>query len=167
MIGGRRRFTRDRQGRFRAGLGAGERRLLKSLPAQVQGLLEEHHPFTQRVFPVAYPTDEKAQEEYREIMGGHLLIRHQHALDVLTSTVDSPSIDEEEIREWLDALEVLRLVLGTQLDVSEDPAMVDESDPRAPQLAVYGYLSILQGEIIESLSELLPDDAAGGQGVEE
>jgi hypothetical protein len=98
------------------------------------------------------------------MMGAHLLHRHQDALDTLTMTVDAPSLDEEEIHEWLDALEVLRLVLGTQLDVIEDEIVVEESDPHAAQVAVYRYLSMLQGEIVDSLAATLPKGEAGGGG---
>ena len=44
------------------------------------------------------------------------------------------TIDEDELHEWLDAVEVLRLVLGTQLDVCEDFAEVDADDPRSAQI---------------------------------
>jgi len=159
---GRRRFARDRHGRFRTGLGSKERELLKALPRPATELLEVQDPSVQRVFPVAYPNDEKAESDYREMMGSNLLQRHQHSLDTLATTADSSSLDEEEIHQWLDALEVLRLVLGTQLDVSEDIAVVDDSDPRAPQFAVYRYLSMLQGEIIDSLAEALPGGAGAG-----
>jgi len=154
---GRRRFTRDRRGRFRTGLSTPERELLRALPHQAQGLLEARDTNAARVFPVAYPQDAKAESEYREMMGTHLLQRHQHALDTLASTVDEPSLDEDEIHQWLDALEVLRLVLGTQLDVSEDVIVLEESDPLAPQVAVYRYLSMLQGEIVDSLAQSLPE----------
>jgi Domain of unknown function (DUF2017) len=157
---GKRRFTRDRHGRFRTGLGADERQLLRSLPRQAQGLLEARHPNAARVFPVAYPQDARAESDYREMMGAHLLERHQHALETLVATVDAQSVDEEELHQWLDALEVLRLVLGTQIDVSEDEMLMEESDPRVPQVAVYRYLSMLQGEIVDSLAETLPKGGA-------
>ena len=147
---------RDRHGRYRTGLAEAERQLLKVLPSQIKGLLDSRDPSTKRVFPVAYPGDEEAEKEYREMMGEHLLARHQHSFDVLVATVDSQSVDEEEIHHWLDALEVLRLILGTQLDVSEDPLVFEEEDYRAPQFALYSYLSMLQGEIIESLASALP-----------
>jgi hypothetical protein len=161
---GRHRFSRDRHGRFRTGLGAAERELLKVLPSQAQSLLESHDESTRRVFPVAYPGDERAEDDYRQMMGTHLLDRHRQSLETLASSVDAPTVDEEELHQWLDALEVLRLVLGTQLDVGEDPLTFDENDPLAPQYAVYGYLSALQGEIIDSLSESLPDE---GRAVED
>jgi len=155
---GRRRFTRDRHGRFRTGLTAGERELLKALPRQAQGLLEARDPNAARVFPVAYPNDARAESEYREMMGEHLLKKHQRSLDTLASTIDRSTVDEDDILQWLDALEVLRLVLGTQLDVSEDTIVVEDSDPRAPQVAVYRYLSMLQEEIVETLAAALPSE---------
>ncbi len=153
----RHRFKRDRQGRIRLGLEGPEQQLLAMLPRQVQELLEQDDPSTKRVFPVAYTDDAKAQADYKEMMGAQLLNQHQRSLDTLASTASAPSIDESEIHEWLDAVEVLRLVLGTQLDVSEDGAMVDESDPRSTEFTVYHYLSMLQDEIVEALAAGLPD----------
>jgi hypothetical protein len=160
---GRRRFTRDRHGRYRPGLGAGERELLRTLPAEALSLLESRDPATRRVFPVAYPHDEASESEYQEMMTNHLSNRHQLALDTLAGTADASSVSEEEINQWLDALEVMRLLLGTQLDVSEDAIVVEEDDERAPQYAVYSYLSMLQSEIIDSLAQALPKDGRPGQ----
>jgi hypothetical protein len=153
----RSRFKRDRQGRFRVGLEGPEQQLLAMLPRQVQELLETDDPSTTRVFPVAYPDDAGAEADYREMMGSQLLQLHQRSLDTLSATAAAVTIEESEIHEWLDALEVLRLVLGTQLDVSEDAPMVEDSDPRAAQFTVYHYLSMLQGEIVDALAAALPD----------
>ncbi|MGH9018044.1 MAG: DUF2017 family protein [Acidimicrobiales bacterium] len=153
----RSRFRRDRQGRYRVGLEAPEQQLLAMLPRQVQELLEQDDPSTVRVFPVAYADDAAAEAEYREMMGSHLLQQHQRSLDTLAATATATTVEESEIHEWLDALEVLRLVLGTQLDVSEDGAAIDDADPRATQFAVYHYLSMLQGEIVDALAAALPD----------
>jgi hypothetical protein len=153
----RTRFKRDRQGRYRVGLEGPEQQLLSMLPRQVQELLEQDDPSTKRVFPVAYTDDPKAEADFREMMGSQLLEQHQRSLDTLAATAMTPTLEESEIHEWLDALEVLRLVLGTQLDVSEDGAMIDESDPRAAQFTIYHYLSMLQGEIVDALAAGLPD----------
>jgi hypothetical protein len=152
------RSRRGRQGRFRIGLEGPEQQLLSMLPRQVQELLEQDDPSTARVFPVAYTDDARAEADYREMMGSQLLQQHQRSLDTLAATAAASSIDEGEIHEWLDALEVLRLVLGTQLDVSEDGAMVDDTDPRLAQFTVYHYLSMLQGEIVDALAAALPDE---------
>src|SRR5580658_7865166 len=160
----RHRFNRDRQGRFRVGLEGPEQQLLAMLPRQVQELLEQDDPSTTRVFPVAYADDAKAEADYREMMGAQLLQQHQRCLDTLAATAAATTIDESEIHEWLDALEVLRLVLGTQLDVSEDGIVIEDADPGAAQFTVYHYLSMLQGEIVDALAAALPDGGTAPTG---
>jgi hypothetical protein len=156
----RRRFTRDRHGRIRPGLEDPERDLLRMLPLQARELVDHDDPTSQRLFPVAYPDDAAAQSDYSQMMGGSLLEHHQHALETLVATVDEPTIDADELNAWLGAVEVLRLLLGTQLDVSEDFTEIDPGDPRADQLTVYQYLSMLQNEIVDSLAAALPRDGA-------
>ncbi len=159
------RFRRDRQGRFKVGLEGPEQQLLAMLPGQVLELLEQEDASTARVFPVAYTDDARAEADYREMMGGQLLQQHQRALDTLASTAAAASIDESEIHQWLDAVEVLRLVLGTQLDVSEGALDVDVDDPRIDQFTIYHYLSMLQEEIVGALAAALPDEGTlGGEG---
>ncbi len=131
---GRRRFARDRQGRIRPGLEAPERELLRMLPQQARELVDHDDPTAQRLFPVAYPDDAAAQSDYREMMGTQLLEHHQHALDTLVSTIDAATIDLDELHGWLGAVEVLRLLLGTQLDVSEDMVDTDPSGPTTPTI---------------------------------
>ena len=67
-------------------------------------------------------------------------------------------LDEAQLEAWLGALESLRLVLGTQLDVTEETyaAELDPDDPSAPALALYGYLSWLQEQAVEALAAGLP-----------
>lgn len=151
-----RRFARDRHGRFHPRLGAQERAVLGSLPAQALELLATEDPATRRLFPVAYPDDPAAEQEYRALVGESLADRHRQALDTLTELVEAETLTEGELEQWLAALEVLRLVLGTKLDVSEDMADIDPGDPRAPGLTMYAYLSMLQEEIVSALSGVLP-----------
>ncbi len=152
---GRRRFARDRHGRFRPGLEAPERDLLRMLPGEVRELVAEDEPAARRLFPVAYTDDDTAQHDYREMMGAQLLEHHRLVLDTLVATVDAPTLDESDLQAWLGALEVLRLLVGTALDVTEDFAGVEPGDPAADQFTVYQYLSMLQDEIVGSLSEAL------------
>jgi hypothetical protein len=150
------RFTRDRRGRFHPRLSPRERELLGNLPAQVLELIAAKDPCTRRLFPVAYPGDPAAEGEYQAMMGESLLDRHRHALDCLADTAPAETVAVGELEQWMGALEVLRLVLGTQLDVTEDMAAVDPGDPRAPGLALYGYLSVLQEEVVAALAGTLP-----------
>jgi hypothetical protein len=55
------------------------------------------------------------------------------------------------------ALNQLRLVLGTRLDVTEDvyETVIDPLDPDASDLAVYLYLTWLQEQFVEVAREPL------------
>ena len=157
MTPSRRRFTRDRQGRFHPRLSPEERQLLEGLPAQAQELLATRDQSTKRLFPVAYLDDPTAEREYQALVGESLLDHHRHALDCLAQTASAETVGLGELEQWMGAFEVLRLVLGTQLDVSEDMTSIDPEDPRAAGLALYGYLSLLQEEVVTALAGMLPD----------
>jgi hypothetical protein len=160
-----RRFRRRRDGRYQIKLGAAEQELLRELPRQAVGLLETDDPSTLRLHPTAYPNDEVASADYRSLTSGELSRQHQVALDTMSATASATVIDEEQLHRWLRAIEVLRLVLGTQLDVSEGPEDFDPSDPRAPAIAVYHYLSGLQDDVVDALTAALPaatDDGDNG-----
>ena len=156
---GHRRFARDRHGRIRPGLEDPERDLLRALPHQALELVDHEEPIARRLFPVAYPGDAAAQSDYHDLMGSQLLEHHRQALETLAATVDAVTVSEDDLQVWLGALEVLRLVLGVQLDVSEDMAEVAPDDPRVDQFTVYQYLSMLQDEVVGTLARSLP---AGG-----
>ena len=152
-------IKRRRDGRFTLRLSVPERGLLRLLPREAQGLLDNRQdPTVRRVFPVAYPGDPEADEAYQELVGSELARKHRDELEVLAQTADASEVDGVQLGQWLGAIEVLRLMLGTSLDVGEDVDDLPESDPRSSQVAVYRYLSWLQGEVIEALSSGLPSE---------
>lgn len=153
---GKARFGRDEAGRFHPRLRKLEQELLQTLPRQAQHLLADDDPSTERLFPPAYLDDPAADADYRSLMDDSLRTRHQLALDTLATTADAESLDEEQLQQWMGALEVLRLVLGTQLDVTEDMDAIGPDDPEVEQFAVYQYLSMLQDEIVGVLTTTLP-----------
>jgi hypothetical protein len=51
------------------------------------------------------------------------------------------------------AVNDLRLVLGTRLDVTEDMDDIELDDPRAPAFHVYHYLTYVLSEIVNALAE--------------
>ena len=155
MLG--RRVRRTRKGQYQLRLPDDERDLLRSLPGQLREMLttDLDDPSLRRLFPPAYLGEEEREAEYRRLMGDDLLASRQEALDVMEATIDADVLDEEQITGWLTALNELRLVLGTRLDVTED--MYDEpvapDDPRAPGLALYGYLGWLQEQVVAALAD--------------
>ena len=152
-----RRIGRDGSGGYRLRLPAEERDVLRGLPAQLRELLQTSDPSLERLFPPAYD-DTEADDEYGELVRGDLLEGKLAALEVVEQTVDADRLTEEQLEAWLGALESLRLVLGTKLDVSEATyeQEVDPHDPSAPVLALYGYLSWLQEQAVEAHAASLP-----------
>jgi hypothetical protein len=146
-----------RNGRFRIDLDADERALLKTLPGQLRDLLETDDPALERLFPPAYLRDDERNDEYRRLVRGDLLSSKRTSLDVLEATVDATDVDEEQLVAWMGAINDLRLVLGTRLDVSEDmgPDAFDEDDPRYPAWLLYLYLAELQEWVVRALSTTL------------
>lgn len=152
MLG--RRVRRTRKGEYQLKLPAEERDLLRALPGQLKALLASDDPTLKRLFPPAYKDDPELEAEYRHYMGDDLLESHSRALDLMEQTIDAERLDEEQVLGWLGALNDLRLVLGTRLDVTEDmyEREMEPDDPRAPAFAVYTYLGWLQEQVVEALA---------------
>jgi hypothetical protein len=132
-----------------------ERVLLVSLASDLRAQLEGEptDPSFRRLFPPAYE-DDADERGYRDLMGGELLDGRREALELVARTAEQKRLSAEEAETWLRALNDLRLVLGTRLDVQED-TLLDElrpDDPRAQGLAVYGYLSWIQEQLVAALS---------------
>jgi len=152
-----RRIERDRNVGYRLRLPPEERELLRSLPGQLRQVMETDDPSLRRLFPPAYPEDDKADDEFRRLMREELLEGKLAALRVVEETADADHLTAEQLEGWLGALESLRLYLGTQLDITETTyeEELDPDDPNAPALALYGYLSWLQEEAVAALSASL------------
>ena len=148
-------FERGEGGGVELRLSREERSLLAGVVAELRALLEgaPADPSLRRLFPPAY--DEAEDEQgYRELMAGELLGGRLAALELVAQTLDQELLSAEQADAWLRALNDLRLVLGTRLDVREDTfaEQLRQDDPRAPALAVYAYLSWMQEQLIEALS---------------
>lgn len=162
MIFGRR--IRPKGDGFQLRLDRQERNLLRSLPDQVRDLLDAgDEELVRRLFPPTYGSvlDADKEAEYRALMRDELEARHRQALAVLEETVDAERLDAGQLHAWMAAINQFRLVLGSILDVSEDldPSDVGAGDPRAPGLAIYGWLSWLLEQAVDALSGTL--DPAG------
>ena len=149
-------IERTRDGTFRVRLPQAERDILKELPAQLHGLLAEGDPSLVRLFPPAHADDPEAEDEYRRLVGSSLLDGKVAALGELERTADADRLTETELESWLGALESVRLVLGSQLDVTEETyGAFDPGHPDAPRLALYHWLSWLQEEVVRALATTL------------
>jgi hypothetical protein len=151
----RRSIRRTRQGDFEVRLSDEERELLRSIPPQMREALasDPTDPALARLFPVAYPEDAELDAEYRRLMGDELASGRLEALDTLEASIDADRLDHEQALAWTRAINDVRLMLGTRLDVTEENAsqQLDPDDPRAPALALYHYLSYLEEQLVEAL----------------
>lgn len=149
-------IERTRAGEFRLRLSRAERDLLRELPAELSAALaaDSGDPALRRLFPPGYEDDPESESEYRRLMRDELLEGRLEALRVLEETAGRDALGEEEIQAWLVALNALRLVLGTKLDVPEDLSErdVDPADPQAHELAVYAYLTWLQEQAVAAVA---------------
>lgn len=142
----------DGEGGFRLRLSDGERELLRTLPGELREILdsEQDDPSLRRLFPPAYERDDEAEDEYRRLMADELLEGRRAALRLVQETAARERLSAEELDAWLRALNDLRLVLGTRLDVTEETYVteLDPAHPQAYELSVYGYLSWLQEQLV-------------------
>ena len=149
-------LARRKDGRWDLTLDDDERALLVSLAGQLGELLDDDpdDPSLERLRPPAYPDDPEAEAGYRLLAGEELRESRLAALAVLASTGELEVIDDDQATAWMQAINALRLVVGTRLDVSEDdvgPTSID--DPEAPMWALYGYLTQLLGRTIEAFQD--------------
>jgi uncharacterized protein DUF2017 len=155
----RRRIKRARRGRYQIELPAEERAVLRQLVAELGMMLTGEEmlgadPGLRRLFPPAYTDEPEAEAEYRDLMHEDLVERRRAALNTVTETLEAAEVDAEQLSGWLSAINDLRLVIGTKLDVQEGEGVdIDPEDPDAATRAIYLYLSMLEEEVVEALAK--------------
>ena len=144
----------ERKGdRVRLRLDVHERLLLSDLLDELERLLDDpDDPELRRLFPPAY-SDRENDEQYRSLVRDQLVSGRSKALATVRRTLAGETLEIDQAEQWLRALNDMRLVLGTRWDVTEqlDYGTLDLDEPRGRELAVYGYLSWLQEQLVEAL----------------
>jgi hypothetical protein len=145
-----------------------EAELLRGIPDELRSVLEApsspDDPVRRRLFPRAYldPTQEDAEREWQELVHPELVRERVAALELLTSTLERAErrggrveveLSADEAQAWLGMLNDARLALGTRLGVTEELEyeQLDEEHPDAAAYAVYGWLTWLEGDLVETL----------------
>jgi hypothetical protein len=114
-----------------------------------------------RLFPSAYHDDERLNDEYRRLTHGDIADSHITAIDDAIALLAPDRVfTTSELERFVRAINAMRLVLGTLLDVSEgdsDDLETDEDaddqsdDPVAAQREVYAYLGWLLHTSLDQL----------------
>ncbi len=143
---------------YRLNLPGPERDVITSLCGQLRELIaapaDGHDERMTRLFPTAYPDNPERDAEYRRYMHDELVTSRLASIDMVEQSIASSELSESELMGWMRAVNSIRLVLGTLLDVSEETDIGDiaDDDPDIGQYALYGYLSALLEEIVSALS---------------
>ena len=150
-----RQIESDGAGGVRLRFHEGEILLLRELLDELETLLDDpDDPALRRLFPRAHD-DLESEEQFRSLVRDQLVTGRAKAAAVVRETLEQDTLDADEADAWLRALNDLRLVLGTRLDVTEDLDYedLDLNEPRGRDVAVYGYLTWLQEQLVEALAE--------------
>jgi len=138
-------FVRARGGGFVLRLAVEERALVSRLLDELRVLLTDppDAAMTARLFPVVHPDRPDQEAEYQRLMRDELVTSRLAGIDtvkdVLAGTSKKVTFTEDQLVAFMQALNSVRLVLGTMLDVSEDDDAAES--PLVPEYQLYAYLS--------------------------
>ena len=153
----RKQFVPLGDGTYKVRLADWERELLEDLPRQLTELLATDDPSLRRLFPAAYHADAERDAEYQRFMREEILASRMAAAQTLQRSAKAEVLTENDLLAWMGSMNAIRLVLGTQLDVTEEMITIDPEDPRAPVFGVYAWLGMLVERGIEALQGSVAD----------
>jgi Domain of unknown function (DUF2017) len=114
-------------------------------------------PVMARLLPPGHASDPEIAADYRDLTESAL--RGSKADDLATVRATLPAdggevrLDDEQARTWLRTTNDLRLALGTRLGVTaETEPPEDPADEEGSQLAVYYWLTAVQGSLVDALA---------------
>lgn len=128
------------------------KRFIADLASQLHGVLGDDAPMLRRLFPTAYPDDPERDAGYQVLARGELIDQRHASINEVLATADQKSLSHDQLLAWMRTVNDLRLVLGTQLDVSEDDDGPDEGDPTFDSHHVYRVLGMVLEEIVNALT---------------
>jgi hypothetical protein len=177
------RFTRHR-GRVRADVDAVEAQVLAQLAEELLALVDAPEvgddplatlvglstdevyppddPVLARLLPDAYPDDPDAAGDFRRYTDSDLRHRKRaNAVAVRRALPDGEGrieLDRDQVDQWLECLNDMRLALGTALGVTEETDLEegDEDDSAYQTLQVYGWLGWLQESLLSCVEPRTP-----------
>jgi hypothetical protein len=177
-------FRSTKDGGASVWLSAGEATLLRTLLVPVMELLGEgsgkpadviddleaafadekpqapDDPVLARLLPDAYRDDPAAADEFRKYTESSLRESKKYfaqtMLDTLPPDGGRVKLTGDQARDWLRALNDVRLMFGVRLEVTEDfeeqLAALDPGDPRIAAFEVYGWLGAVQESLVQALA---------------
>jgi hypothetical protein len=123
-------------------------------------------PALLRLLPDAYRDDDEATAEFRRLTEADLRATKHGRLGRLVADLQAPDaqhrggarldLELDEAAAWLEALNDIRLTLGTQIGVTEDMdeerATLPVDSPRYAEIATYDWFSWLQDAMVRAVA---------------
>jgi hypothetical protein len=119
-------------------------------------------PVLARLLPNAYRDDPEAAGEFRKYTESSLREAKKYFAQTLLETLPATGeggrvkLTADQARDWLRALNDVRLMLGVRLEVTEDfEEQLDSLDPQDPRLGafeVYGWLGAMQDSLVRAIA---------------
>lgn len=152
--------------------------LLRGALLEFRDRIEHGGDDLERLYPPAYLDHPGLEGEYQKYMREELVSSRLNAIDDLVSTLDATHLDAAQAQSWLQAINTVRVIVGTALGIDHDgwtPAELDiteEDDPRLGYFQLYGVLQSLLYALLRAITPegardpdprkvgLLPPDAA-------
>ena len=117
-------------------------------------------PVLARLLPDAYQDDPEAAGEFRKYTESSLREAKKYfaqtLLDTLPPNGGRIKLTGDQARDWLRALNDIRLMFGVRLEVTEDfedqLAALSPEDPKVAAFEVYGWLGAVQESLVQALA---------------
>jgi Domain of unknown function (DUF2017) len=117
-------------------------------------------PVLARLLPDAYQDDPEAAGEFRKYTESSLREAKKYFAQTLLETIPPKGgrvkLSADQARDWLRALNDVRLMFGVRLEVTEDfeeqLASLDPKDPRLAAFEVYGWLGAVQESLVRAIA---------------
>jgi Domain of unknown function (DUF2017) len=125
--------------------------LLSADPADSGG-----DPVLDRLLPPGHADDPEIAADYRDMTETGLRTGKAEDLAIVRATLPPDGgelrLDDDQARAWLRTTNDLRLALGTRLGVTAETEPPDDpADEEGSQLAVYYWLTAVQGSLVDAL----------------
>jgi len=155
-------FRTARGGDVVARLEPAETGIVGLLLDQLEQLLEADaedvggDPVIARLLPDGHRGDPELAADYRELTEASLRSGKADDLAMVRATLPDGGgevrLDADQAAAWLRTSNDLRLALGTRLDITDDTEPPEEiTGEEEQQLAVYYWLTALQGSLVDAL----------------
>jgi len=117
-------------------------------------------PVVARLLPDAYQDDPEKAGEFRKYTESSLREAKKYFAQTLLETLPPEGgkvrLTGDQARDWLRALNDIRLMFGVRLEVTEEfeeqLAALDPQDPRLAAFEVYGWLGAVQESLVHALA---------------